>query len=155
MKVAIPTVQQRFLPDDHDGYQAVMQAADHIDWEGNSIEIEELIYDAFTKEKRQFNLAKAIKAGAHVVKQAIKIGIGVGMVPEEVQAEREAICLGCDYGKPCWPGAVEVCCGAISDAVTEGKTGTCGCVVGAKTKMADESCPYGKWKQWEEVDSVQ
>lgn len=62
------------------------------------------------------------------VKGITKATLGLGLASEQEIDARRAICNSCEYrkGKMC---------------------GSCGCLLSAKTKLAEEKCPMGFWGQ--------
>ncbi len=60
----------------------------------------------------------------------VKAGLGVGRAADDVIAERRRICQGCEK---------------FTRTAVFGRCGECGCFVRAKTTLAGESCPIGKW----------
>ena len=56
----------------------------------------------------------------------LKSELGIGMAPDEVVERRKELCLACEHHD-------------------FGVCNECGCYLKAKTAIASESCPIGKW----------
>lgn len=82
-------------------------------------------------------VSKAFKAISHGALGIAKAIMGVDPAPKEEVARRRAICRGCEFVIPCkfQPGKVCQC-------------GKCSCILPAKTLVASEQCPIGKWGRW-------
>jgi hypothetical protein len=88
-----------------------------------------------------------ISAIAHVsqgVSGLVKAAVGIDRPPEEVIRQRRDACRGCDRAtrNP-----------ARLDRPAKGLTSLsqcreCGCLIAAKTAVASEQCPLGKWQAW-------
>ena len=63
-----------------------------------------------------------------------KAALGVGAADEATIEARRAICRACDRAIRCEQKPSLFC-----------RCRECGCVLRAKTRLADESCPLGKW----------
>ena len=61
-----------------------------------------------------------------------------------LQKFRMNICNACPKKKNT-PGVGPTCGTFIKDAFTSPDSGTCGCVLDAKTALKNESCPQTKW----------
>jgi len=63
-----------------------------------------------------------------------KAALNINVAPDDVIEQRRATCRACEFASPCTSNPLRFCtCTA------------CGCVLKAKTKIASESCPKGKW----------
>lgn len=76
--------------------------------------------------------ARNVLAAAGRLAATIVTGRAV-LVPPEVLAERSALCMACDYNAHRDTGGIRCM--------------KCGCT-GAKTRLATEACPIGKWGRW-------
>ena len=79
-------------------------------------------------------LAAAVNHVAHGVAGLAKAAAGIDRPPEEIIAERRAICRACSHAVPCVASVGKFC-----------KCAKCGCLLRAKTAVMEESCPMRKW----------
>lgn len=75
--------------------------------------------------------AQTVAKGAVGLTKAV---IGLEQAPLPIIEERRGICRGCEHAKPCPLLPARKC-----------TCSKCGCVLKAKTTLAGESCPIGKW----------
>jgi len=75
--------------------------------------------------------AKKIAAG---VVGLTKAALNIDRAPDDVIEQRRATCRACPFASPCTSNPLKFC-----------TCMKCGCVLKAKTKIASESCPVGKW----------
>jgi hypothetical protein len=71
-----------------------------------------------------------LKGAAGIAKAAL----GIDRPDDSTIAARRAICRGCEHAEPCPLNIGRKCRCAL-----------CGCVLRAKTAVASEACPAGKW----------
>ncbi len=74
------------------------------------------------------NCGGIIHGATGLVRAAIASVTGVGGVTLAVLNERVRVCMACEHYGAGWTCA------------------ECGCILNAKLKLADESCPIGKWQ---------
>lgn len=82
--------------------------------------------------------------GWHTVKQGTvglaKMVAGIDRSPDELAAERLAVCRGCDRLRRFVQGLP-----AGADVGLSDRCDACGCFVRAKVLIAGESCPLERW----------
>jgi len=65
-----------------------------------------------------------------------KAALGVGLAEPAKISRRRTVCRGCEHSEK----------RLVAGVVQVRRCAACGCFIGAKTKLAAERCPDGKWE---------
>lgn len=74
------------------------------------------------------------KSAIHGATGIMKASAGLDRADEAVIESRRSICRSCEHAMPC-----------VSNVGRKCRCKLCGCLLRAKTALAHEKCPGGKW----------